>query len=255
MDMQNIQSVNMNAMKQLTTFLLILSTPGLIGQDFAAETPSAHIKGFQIGVNFSPDICFRTLKNNDGSASSESIIRLNNQYEKIKVGYTAGINVRYAVKKNIGIESGIQYSNKGYQTKVKDLVYGQPEPSAPSRVKVIYNFHYIDIPVRATLIAGEKKLRFIAGVGLTANILIKETQKSVLWYSDRREKRYSPTNFPYKTVNITPTISAGIDYKISDQMNVRIEPTLRYGILKIIDTPVTGYLYSGGLNISYFYSL
>jgi hypothetical protein len=38
-------------------------------------------------------------------------------------------------------------------------------------------------------------------------------------------------------------------------MNVRIEPTIKYGVLKIIDTPITAFLYSGGLNMSYYCNL
>jgi hypothetical protein len=50
-------------------------------------------------------------------------------------------------------------------------------------------------------------------------------------------------------------MSVGIDYRINEKMNLRIEPTFRYGVLKIIDTPVTGYLYSGGINVVYYYGL
>lgn len=38
-------------------------------------------------------------------------------------------------------------------------------------------------------------------------------------------------------------------------MNLRIEPTFSYGLLKIIDAPVTGYLYSGGINIGYYFGI
>jgi hypothetical protein len=50
-------------------------------------------------------------------------------------------------------------------------------------------------------------------------------------------------------------MSAGVDYRINEKMNLRIEPTFRYGVLKIIDMPVTGYLYSGGINVAYYYGL
>jgi hypothetical protein len=34
-----------------------------------------------------------------------------------------------------------------------------------------------------------------------------------------------------------------------------MEPTFRYGLLKIIDQPVTAYLWSAGLNITCYYAL
>jgi hypothetical protein len=39
--------------------------------------------------------------------------------------------------------------------------------------------------------------------------------------------------------------------RISPIMRIKVEPTFRYGLLKITDTPVSGHWYSGGLNVSY----
>jgi len=245
----------LTTMKNLTIFLLTLAALSSYGQDKTKETPTADFKRVQIGINVSPDICFRTLKNNDGSSTSDLIVERNNKNETIKVGYTAGLNVCFNIKKFVGLETGIQYSNRGYQTKMRDLVYAQPEPSAPNRVKLIYNFHCIDIPVKANFTIGKKKVRFFTSVGVTTNIFITETQTSVLIYSDRTDRKTSPTNIDYNKVNISPTISVGIDFKINSRMNLRVEPTFRYGVLKIIDAPVTGYLYSAGLNIGYYFGL
>ncbi len=242
-------------MKHLTIILLTLTAFSSYGQDKTKETSSSDFKRVQIGVNISPDICFRTLKNNDGSSTGDLVVKLNNENETIKVGYTAGLNVCFNIKKFIGLETGIQYSNKGYQTKFNDLIFGQPDPSAPNKAKFIYNFHYIDIPVKANFTIGKKKVRFFTSVGVTPNIFIKETSTSVLVYSDRTDRKTSPTNYDFKKVNISPTISVGIDWKINSRMNLRVEPTFRYGVLNIIDAPVTDYLYSGGLNISYYFGL
>jgi hypothetical protein len=242
-------------MKHLTLFILILTALSSYGQDKTKETSTSDFKRFQIGINVFPGICFRTLKNNDGSSSSEIIISQRNDRETIKVGYTAGLNVCFNIKNYFGLETGIQYSNKGYQTKKQDMVSEQPDPGLPKQTKFIYDFHFIDIPVKVNFTIGKKKVRFFTSVGVTTNIFIKETQTSFLYYSDRTDNKTSPTNLDYNKVNISPTVSFGIDYKINNRMNLRVEPTFRYGVLKIIDTPVTGYLYSGGLNISYYFSL
>jgi len=242
-------------MKHLTLFILTITAFSSYGQDKTKETPTSDFKRVQIGINISPDICFRTLKNNYGSSTSDGFIKMSNENETVKVGFTTGLNVCFNLKKFIALETGIQYSNKGYQTKFKDLIFGQPDPNAPNKAKFIYNFHFIDIPLKANFTIGKKKVRFFTSVGVTTNIFIKETQTSVLVYSDRTDKKTNPTSFDYKRVNISPTISVGIDYKINNRMNLRVEPTFRYGVLKIIDAPVTGYLYNGGLNISYYFGL
>ncbi len=254
-DNDNRTTIILTTMKNLTLFLLTLTAFSSYGQDKTKETPTADFKRVQIGINVSPDVCFRTLKNNDGSWSSDLVVDQRNKMETVKVGYTAGLNVCFNIKKFVGLETGIQYSNKGYQTKKQDLIFGQPDPSLPKQSKFVYDFHCIDIPVKANFTIGKKKVRFFTSVGVTTNIFIKETQTSFLIYSDRTDKKTSPTNFDYNKVNISPTVSVGIDYKINGRMNLRVEPTFRYGVLKIIDTPVTGYLYSGGLNISYYFGL
>ncbi len=124
-------------MKQLTIFFLTLTSLSSYGQDKTEETPTADFKRVQIGINISPDICFRTLKNNDGSSRSDIFMKLSNENETVKVGYTAGLNVCLNIKKFVGIETGIQYSNKGYQTKMKELILGQPDPLAPNKAKFI----------------------------------------------------------------------------------------------------------------------
>lgn len=225
------------------------------GQDKSKEFPNADFKKVQIGINVSPDICYRTLKNNDGSSSNNLVIDQRNIRETIKVGYSAGLNVCFNIKNFVGLETGIQYSNKGYNTKKQDLVFDQPAPSFPKQSKLIYDFHYIDIPVKINFTTGKKRVHFVTSIGAITNILVKDTRTSLLYYSDRTEKKSSPNNFNFSKVNISPTVSLGIDYKINRRMNLRVEPSFRYGVLKISDTPVTEYLYTGGLNISYYFGL
>jgi Outer membrane protein beta-barrel domain len=237
-------------MKHQLTFLLAFAAFSAFGQG----TPTMNFKRFQIGIIVSPDGCYRTLKNNDGSPSSDIVIGVRNENETFKLGCTAGLNVCYYIKSNFGFETGIQYSNKGYRTKNKILTWGTPDQSLPIKSKFIYGYHYIDIPLRMNYIMGHRKVRFIASAGLTANIFIKETQRHVLEYEDGKKERDKTTPpYDYKKINISPTFSVGIDYRLNNRMNLRIEPTFRYGILKINDKPIVGYLYSGGLNVGLFF--
>jgi hypothetical protein len=242
-------------MKQLTILLLFLITTRLNAQEKINESSSSDYKRVQIGINLSPDICFRKLENNDGSSMSDVLINIFDESQIFKIGYTAGLNVCYNLKKNVSIETGLHYSNKGYQTKMQSLSFGTIDPSIPNQSKFVYNFYYIDIPVKANFTIGKKKLRFFTSVGLTTNIFIKETVTSVLIYSNRTDRKANPSAFNYNNLNLSPTVSIGIDYKINSKMNLRIEPTFRYGLLTIIDSPITGYLYSGGLNIAYCFGL
>ncbi len=245
----------MRTLKPLTLALLALASLGAYSQNTTTESATSDAKPFQIGISLSPDICFRTLKIHDEDAAGDLPIKLRNDMETAKIGYTAGLNIRYNINDFFGLETGLHYSNKGYKTKMTDVIIWQPEQSDPNKMGFIFNFHYIDLPVKATFTFGTNPLRFFTSLGLTANIFLIETETEILVYSDRTDKTTRRTNYDYNKVNISPTIGIGIDYKLNSSMNLRLEPTFRYGAMKIIDTPLTTYLYSGGIVISYYFNL
>ncbi len=65
-------------------------------------------------------------------------------------------------------------------------------------------------------------------------------------------KSQNSQQYKFNKFNLSPTISLGIDYTITEKFNFKIEPTFRYGILKIIDAPLISYLWSAGLNMSFY---
>jgi hypothetical protein len=209
----------------------------------------------QIGVNFSPDICYRELKNNNGSQSSDKIISNRDEREKASFGFTTGLNACYDINRVLSIEAGIQFSQKGYRIPPYDLFVYPPMFNPPVTAEIAYRYTYIDIPVRANILLGNRKIRFIGSAGVVANFFIKETSKSIVYYADDSKKVSKGNSKEFENWNFSPMISAGINYCINQQMNLRIEPTFRYGVMKIIDQPITAYLYNAGLNIGYYVRL
>jgi hypothetical protein len=111
-------------MKRLIILTAMMISFAAFGQDIEKPKASAEFKRLLIGLNISPDYCYRTLKNNDDSAIGSMIIDLRNKNEVPKIGYTAGLNICYNISRHLGIEAGVQYSNKGYAFKNSDLVFG-----------------------------------------------------------------------------------------------------------------------------------
>jgi Outer membrane protein beta-barrel domain len=243
-------------MKRQLLLLMTICTLTAQGQDTLKAKISGGFKKILIGFNISPDYCSRTLKNNDATGTSGLIIDVRDKRETGRMGITAGVNICFNFTKKTGLETGIQYSAKGYQTTKYDLVYGVPDPAAPVRAKFRYNYHYIDIPLKINIIKGNGKLRLIAAAGITTNILLSATQTSILEYSGgKTEKQKKQSVYDYNKINISPMISLGADYRINGKMYLRAEPTFRYGMLKNINTPVTEHLWSAGLNIGFYCSL
>jgi hypothetical protein len=232
-------------MKNLLLFTSVLLTSCLFSQN---EYPKS-----QIGISFSPDFNYRLLKNNDGSASSDMVIDSRNSTETPMFGYTTGIHYCYNFTNVIGLETAIQYSLKGYKTDDFVIFSPFPEPNLPESIQINYNYNFIDIPVKVNFSIGKKKVCFFTSVGVVTNIFINETQVTKYRYADGALEKSAKTDFDYKRFGLSPMISAGINYSITPKMNLRIEPTVRFDVLKIINTPVTGYLYNAGVSIGYYY--
>lgn len=105
-------------MNRLLIYSLLFSSFSVYGQE-KNDTLSSKQRRFSIGVNISPDCCYRTMTKNDKSIS-DSVWKfaknLEDSIEKPKFGYTFGINLCYQITKRVYAEFGIQYSNKGYKT-------------------------------------------------------------------------------------------------------------------------------------------
>ena len=254
-------------MRPLILIAALIVSIASFGQDTLKQnTPSTEFKRLLFGVNISPDYCFRTLVNKYGSSTSSDIIDLRDKIEIPKISFTAGLNICYNFSKHLGIEAGLQYSNKGYEIKNWELTFGDDPNSGsasnnsagpvPMNVKFIYNYIYLDIPIRAIYSFGEKRIHGVASFGVATNILVKATRTTILVFDNGDVSRHTcgrQENFNF--VNISPLISLGIDYRISNKINLRVEPTMRYGILTIIDAPITTNLWNAGLNISCYYQL
>ena len=159
-----------------------------------------------VGAYLTPELAFRTLKNNDGGQISEDVIESRNDRETMKFGYTSGLTIECIFRKNFGFETGISYSNHGYQTKKEELVFGDIiDPrrgfnytldGTASHAKFIDHFEYIGIPIAFKYLGGNwlETWRFSASVGCTTNYLIRASSTLVLYYEDDSPGRSNQTS-------------------------------------------------------------
>lgn len=256
-------------MRFIILSIIILISSSVSGQAIeVGERPKSVINRFRVGIGFSGNYCYRTLNNNDGSSQSDVIIELNNKNQNPKFGYTSGFVIDYKLSPSIFIESGVQFSNTGYASKKSDLYFGdQIDPRggyvynpgtdpAPESIKFIYSYKYLDVPLKAVFAFGNKRISYMVGMGVTSSVLLKATTTTVLKYGngDRERKRQEQT-YDFNNFNLSPELSAGLNYAINKNLCLRIEPTFRYGLIQITDTPVTANLWSAGLSVSCLYEL
>jgi hypothetical protein len=204
---------------------------------------------FSVVPNFSVDACYRTLRKNSDDPSLDILIQSRNDREDVKIGYTAGINLCYKIRESAGLETGLQYSNKGFQTAVSPLHFMQQGPNDPVNSKFIYYFNYLDIPFKVNLVFGPKKVKLYTSAGLVTNILLGSGVISVLGFSDghNETKKQPNTFYNYNKVAVSSSFSAGADIRISEKKCLRIGPELRHSLIPTLDAPLNEYLWSLGL--------
>jgi len=218
---------------------------------YSQDSTITNSKKLYLGLTVSPDYSYRNASNNYYFTE-----------ETAKLGYTIGISSRLNITKKVSIESGLLLSNKGYKNNFSGLTFGDiTDPrngfgtapqNLPSEIEFIYNYYYIDIPLKAVFTFGQRKIHFFAAAGITPNILIKATEKNITTYQNGdTDNDTQDAPFNYKKFNLSPIISIGVS-RNTDKSILKIEPYYSYGLFKIIDAPSTAYLWSYGINVGYY---
>ncbi|MEI6123295.1 MAG: outer membrane beta-barrel protein [Bacteroidota bacterium] len=238
-------------MKRLL-FLIFLLPAILHGQN----STSIKNRKFFIGVNFSPDYSYRFITKNDKSISSDQWTHIKNLEDSIykpSFGFTTGLNFYYQINKLLSIETGFQYSHKGYQTIPFPTVYDfNYDPAIATNY--IY-FTYLDFPLRVNFTFLKSKLQIITSAGAVFNYLLQTRSKTVPETPTANfQTQINISKYHYNKINISPTVSLGLKYNINKRINLRAEPTFRYGLLNTDSKSYAfTHLWSAGLNISFNY--
>lgn len=241
-------------MKQLFLFLVFLSPLTLFGKDSTTVKDGR----FFIAVKFSPDYCYRTLTKNEESISNNqwtSIKKALDSMDVPKFGYTTGFNFGFQINKRLSVESGIQYSNKGYKRIPQLIKYALGV--SPEMATQIENYTYLDIPLIVNYSFLKNKFQIIIGAGMVLNVFQRSFTRQIPENPspDFKDNVYENT-FDYNKVNFSPTVSIGLNYKISNRIILQTEPSFRYGLQSTLDNLVGNvHLWSVGLNFGFYIRL
>jgi hypothetical protein len=240
-------------MNRIVIFILLLFSFSTSGKEVADTLSAKKISRFYFGINISADNCYRTLTKNDNTVDSlwNYARNIEDSIEIPKFGYTAGISFGYEFTRRLSAEAGIQYSNKGYRTiPIETEILFDPDYGTLARNTI--SFIYLDFPLKVNYTFFDKRVKLITSLGVTVNVLLKSTFRSVP--EDKGiEEFYYVSDYPYNKINISPEIGIGIKYKINDRMNLILQPAFRYGILGLDDKSYkTTHLWSAGLSMGYY---
>jgi len=207
---------------------------------------------FEIGLTYSPDYCFRTLKSDQ---PVNWVLETRDTLEVAKFGYTTGLNFVYNLSKNISIGSGFLFSDKGKKTKLYSLE-NSVSGKLPINNTIIYHHYYIDVPIKANYFILTGKLKLYLTGGICASLFLVQSNVSIWEYSDGHTERNSTSSSSgFSKINFAYIAGFGLDFSLSQNFNFRIEPGYRRSINSISDTPIKEYLYTSGLSLGIFYKL
>lgn len=259
-------------MKQIFLLLFITLTLGSTGQ----ISPTGDVmldpnyfNKWNMGIDVSFDLGFRSLIDNANSETSSSIISSRNDMEFIKPGFTTGINVIRNLSKKWSLIGGLSYSRKGYSSKMENLTFGDmtdprlgfiyetADSDKFDAVQLNYHLNYIDVPIKATYLFGkqvsEYGRKWYAGLGLVNSYFINEVVTSKKTLDDKKVDKDSYTETEgFNKFMFSPAIYFGTYRLNAFDHQLRIEANFKYGVTEITNTNVTATLWTTGISIGYF---
>jgi hypothetical protein len=214
--------------------------------------PPAKASKFRIGVNGSVEGVSRRQGWHYGTQEFETEA-WNIKHIESGHGYTANIRLGYAIGPSTDLELGIGYILRSFVWNYSIIRF----PSSPFPIQPIgldgpglppsRRLHYLDVPVRLSHSVGKGRTRWISSVGVSIGFLSShEPEPSINLRQHALFMRYP------RSVNISPTISTGLAFFLSDRSDLRVEPTFMYGITPLTDHFVQTFMWSAGLNLGYF---
>jgi len=240
-------------MKKLLIILFLLPI-----FSFAQENETVEKSKVSIGLRLSPDYSYRIISQNDSEMSDDQWEYLKNQQDSVnipKLGYTYGLTFAYDFNDYVGIQTGIQYSNKGYRTISVNTVYDIDMP--PGEAQNIFNFSYLEIPLEIIGAYPAGKLQVIAGAGAAFGILASSSVKTIPDKpSDDFPVQINFFDHDYNKFNITPSANLGARYLVSPNLSIRAQAKFRYSLLNHDEDAsyVTNFI-SAGFNLGLFFNL
>ncbi len=224
-------------------------------------------KKTSIGVNYSVNYNYRYLVDKDGQDVNATLISGRNNIEIPLVSFAAGVRLERRISTRLFLETGVEFSRMGYRFSWSNLRWEDqidatrgfvlPGTEPISTIAIHWVHDYVGIPIKLNYVTQGERLQFVYGLGLTPNVLLQAKTINITRDMNGKKGRNSHGDgHTYKTFNLMPMASFGLNWNMNDRFSLRSELIGRYGILDIIENkPVTAKLYNVGINLTGYYSL
>jgi len=212
-------------------------------------------KKFSLGILFSPDYNYRYLHLENDEIN---LVQLRNDLESARLGFSAGVVVRYQFKKQLAFESGIRLFDKGFKYELSkewvsaDGTYIEDDPANPEELKSEDHLYYLGIPVKLNYYFLQRKISLFISGGFSTDFFLSGKTKLVMYFEDRTETQKYDQDEDFNNVNFTGLVGFGLEANVFHRLQLRVEPIFRYSFIPVVNAPMKGHLYSFGANIVLF---
>ena len=197
------------------------------------------------------------------SGNDELFIRLvedRNAEETGKSNWRFGFNYNKRLTDNMFLKTGLRLASVGYKgEKNENLRWGadhdgnggfdpSQNPDLPRSIQFIYNFIFLEVPVIARWEFGNEKWAPFIETGLSPHIYLSnrdlqvtDISNDVFWFRNRIDD--------FNTVHLVASLSFGVNYHLTDKLQLFAQPVARYHITKKGKGDVNERLWNVGLEI------
>lgn len=261
-----VQSLTRRAMSALR-FSLLLPLIVLVS---ISQGQADNTRRWTIGVGGGAGLGYRTLSRTAPSTMADVVIRSRDEQEEPRIAFGGHVGVGRQLSRRIGIEAGIGYMQLGWQYQVtisglsfgdmidprRGFIYQTDDVAIPERFTSSTIFHYLDLRLGATLTLGNGRWRSVSALGVAPALLIATRIHTRNEYSDGRRTHDSrePVD-TFNTFNLFPYFGTGVAFHPGGRWEWRLQPSVRYGAMRIIDTPITAHVFSGTVDLGVRFAL
>ncbi len=234
-----------------------------------ARGQEAPIRRWTLGAGIGAGISYRSLTATAPSATSNAIIDLRNDREEPLLVPGGQVDLGYQLTGKVALEAGLYYAQLGWQQRIRmeDLTFGDwidprrgfiyaTEGVMFDRINLSDVYHHLGLRLGATFTWGQGRWRSVTSAGVAPAFLIAVRHRSMTVYEDghRTRERREPKE-TFNSFNMFPYFATGLSFHPGGRWIWQLQPAVRYGVLRIIDAPITAHLFSGTLEFGVRYTL
>ncbi|MEZ4951675.1 MAG: outer membrane beta-barrel protein [Saprospiraceae bacterium] len=204
------------------------------------------------------DLSFRYLNQEGDGQQVQNVLEGRNEGETPKLNWRFGFNYNLKVSQKLFIKSGLRLASVGYNgKKLTGLKWGSEydgmggwihDPSLPHEIQFKYDYWFLEIPVALRYEIKESKWSPYFELGIAPSFYLGElvTKKTDIG----KEVEFTDNSiYDYQKIHLVGLIAFGVNYNLSQKLQLFGQPTFRYHFAKLFEAPIEEYLYNGGLEI------